>query len=58
MRFRKRRREGPHRFTQNRLRTFVALLQSVAAVEKSKINLREIFGVVRFSTFATVSAQS
>jgi hypothetical protein len=30
-------------------------LKSVAAAENPKINLREIFRVVRFSTFATIS---
>jgi hypothetical protein len=37
-------------------RKFLGLL--TAAAEMKKINFREIFGVVRFSTFATVSAQS
>lgn len=37
--FRIRRREGPYRFTQKRSRTFVAPLQSVAAVQRSKNQL-------------------
>jgi hypothetical protein len=53
-----RRREGPYRFVQNRPRTFVAALNSEAAAEKSKINFREIFRVVRFSTFVTISASN
>jgi hypothetical protein len=53
-----RRREGPYRFTQNRPRSFVGALKSDAAAEKSKISFREIFRVVRFSTFATISANS
>jgi hypothetical protein len=48
-----RRREGPYRFIQNRLRTSVVALKSDAAAEKSKINFREFFEADRFSTFAT-----
>ena len=51
-----RRREGPYRFIQNRSRISVVALKSDAAAEKSKDRLREIFRVVRFSTFATISA--
>src|SRR5258705_9415544 len=54
--FSARRREGPYRFIQNRSRTSVVALKSHAAVEKSKDQLREIFRVARFSTFATISA--
>jgi hypothetical protein len=53
-----RRREGPYRFTQNRSRISVVALKSDAAAEKSKMNFREIFTVVRFSTFATISART
>ena len=52
------RRRGPYRFIQNRSRTSVVALKSDAAAEKSKIDFREIFRVVRFSTFATISAKS
>jgi hypothetical protein len=48
----------PHCFAQKRPRTIVSALQSVAAVEAAKISFRKIFGIVRFSTFATVSANS
>jgi hypothetical protein len=51
-----RRREGPYRFIQNRSWTSVVALKSDAAAEKSQIDFREIFRVVRFSTFATISA--
>jgi hypothetical protein len=51
-----RRREGPYRFTQNRSRISVVALKSDAAAEKSKDHFREIFRVLRFSTFATISA--
>jgi hypothetical protein len=50
-----RRCEGPYRLIQNRTRTSVVALKSDAAAERSKINFREIFRVVRFSTFATIS---
>src|ERR1700721_2493270 len=40
---RARRREGPHRFTQNRPRSFVAALQNVTAEEKSKNQLSRDF---------------
>src|ERR1700737_393854 len=36
--FRKRRREGPHRFTKKQRRTFVSALASFAAAETSKIS--------------------
>ena len=52
------RREGPNRFIQNRSRSAVVALKSDAAAEKSKIDFREIFRVVRFSTFATISVQN
>jgi hypothetical protein len=53
-----RRREGPYRFIQNRLRTFLAALKSYAAAVKSKNQLSRDFWADRFSTFATVSATS
>ena len=53
-----RRREGPYRFIQNRPRTSVMALNCDAAARSPKIDFREIFWVVRFSTFATISAQS
>src|SRR4030081_2949320 len=53
-----RRREGPYRFIQNRSRTSVVALKSDAAVEKSKDQLSRDFRVVRFSTFATISARN
>src|SRR6476660_2855532 len=52
-----RRHEGPHRFIQNRSRISAVALNSDAVGENSKINFREIFRVVRFSTFATKSAR-
>jgi hypothetical protein len=52
------RREGPYRFIQNRPRTSLVALKSDAAAEGPQINFREIFRVVRFSTFATESAHS
>src|SRR5882757_482447 len=52
--FSARRLEGPYRFIQNRSRTSVVALKSDAAAEKSQIDFREIFRVVRFSTFATI----
>ena len=48
-----RRREGPDRFIQNRSRTSAAALKSNAAAD-----FREIFKVVRFWTFATISVKS
>jgi hypothetical protein len=53
-----RRREGPYRFIQDRSRTSVVALKSDAEQRSPKINFREIFRVVRFSTFATVSANT
>jgi hypothetical protein len=47
-----RRREGPFRFIQNRSRTSLVPLKNNAGAESPKINFREIFWVVRFSTFA------
>jgi predicted phosphodiesterase len=47
------RREGPYRLIQNRSRASAVALKGDAAAEKSKEQLREIFRVVRFSTFAT-----
>src|ERR1700753_3797423 len=41
--FRRRQREGPHLFTQNRPRSFVAALQDVTAEEKSKNQLSRDF---------------
>jgi hypothetical protein len=48
----------PHCFAQKQPRTFASALQRVAAVEVSKIRFHEIFGIVRFSTFATISANN
>jgi len=53
---RARRREGPHRFIQKRPPAFVLAQRTLRQQQRLKIDLREIFGVVRFSTFATVSA--
>ena len=50
------RREGPYRFIQNRSRTSVVALKRDTEAAKSEDQLREIFRVVRFSTFATISA--
>src|SRR5260370_42325802 len=47
--------KGPHRFNQNRPRTFVQRYNAVQRQGSLKINFREILGVVRFSTFATLS---
>ena len=43
--------EGPRRFMQKRSGTFVLALWRFAGIETTKIDFREIFGVVRFSTF-------
>jgi hypothetical protein len=43
MRVRARRREGPHRYPQNRPRFFVAALQSISAVKKPKIQIPRDF---------------
>ena len=51
-----RRREGPHRFLPKRPPTFVLAQRVLRQQESLKIGFREIFGVVRFSTFATISA--
>ena len=56
MRFTRGDAKGPYRFFQNRPRTFLAALKSYGVAEKSKDQLCENLGVVRFSTFATVSA--
>ena len=53
-----RQREGPYCFIQNRSRTSAVALKSDAAAEKSKDQLSRDFPVVRFSTFATISARS
>jgi hypothetical protein len=45
---------GPYRFIQNRSRTYVAALNNAA--EKFEDQLSRDFRVVRFSTFATISA--
>src|SRR4051812_49150690 len=37
---------------------FASKLRVIAAVEKSNNPLREIFGIVRFWTFSTISARS
>jgi hypothetical protein len=49
---------GLYRFIQNRSRVSVVALKSDATARSPKINFREIFWVVRFSTFATISARS
>src|SRR6478609_11097804 len=51
-----RQREGPYRFIQNRSRISVVALKNDAAAEKPKDQLSRDFLVVRFSTFATISA--
>jgi hypothetical protein len=56
MRFLYRDVRGPYRFIQNRSRTSVAALKNDTAAEKP--NFGELFWVVRFSTFATESANS
>ena len=56
--FRARRYEGPRRFAQKRPRSFVSALRSIAMAGSANNQLCEIFGVVQFSTFATLSAQS
>jgi len=48
--------KGPHRFKQNDHRPSWRGYGALQRQRRLKINLREIFGVVRFSTFATVSA--
>jgi hypothetical protein len=53
-----RRCEGPYRLIQNLSRTSVVALKSTQQQRGLKINFREIFRVVRFSTFATKSAQT
>ena len=53
--FYERRREGPYRFIQNRPRTSVVALKATQQQRSPSINVREIFRVVRFSTFATKS---
>jgi hypothetical protein len=53
-----RRCEGPYRLIQNLSRTSVVALKSTQQQRGLKINFREIFRVVRFSTFATKSARS
>jgi hypothetical protein len=52
------RREGPYRFIQNRSWTSVVRLKATQQQRSPKIDFREIFGVVRFSTFATKSARN
>jgi hypothetical protein len=49
---------GPHRLSQNRPRTSYRRYSALQRQGSPKINFREIFGVVRFSTFATVSARN
>jgi hypothetical protein len=51
-----RRHKGPYRFIQKSVTASVAALKSDQQQRSPKINFREIFRVVRFSTFATVSA--
>src|SRR3984893_4670219 len=53
-----RRREGPHRFLPKRPPTFVLAQRVLRQQESLKIGFRDIFGVVLFSTFATLSATS
>ncbi|HTF75814.1 MAG TPA: hypothetical protein VK620_16040, partial [Bradyrhizobium sp.] len=45
-------------FTQKRPRSFVSAPRSIAVAESAKARFCEIFDVVRFSTFATLSAIS
>ena len=52
-----RRLEGPYRFIPKRPPTFVLASEGIAAARVSKIGFREIFGGIRFSTFATISAK-
>src|SRR2546423_6114880 len=52
------RREGPYRFIQNRSRAPAVALKPTQEQRSPKINFREIFRVVRFSTFATISVKS
>ena len=47
---------GTISFHPKSITTCVAAMRSKAEAEKPKINLREIFRVVQFSTFATISA--
>src|SRR5882672_5560600 len=53
-----RRSGGLYRFIQNRSWVSVVALKSDATARSPKINFREIFWVVRFSTFATISARN
>src|ERR1019366_1508171 len=49
--------EEPCRFSESRSLTFVSALKVIAAIELAKNRFCEIFGIVRFSIFATVSAK-
>jgi|SRR3954454_22415555 len=49
---------GPYRFIQNRSRAPAVALKAIQQQRSRQINFREIFRVVRFSTFATISANS
>src|ERR1700680_649216 len=52
------RREGPHRFAEKRPRPSYWRYGALQRWSCLKYYFREIFGVVRFSTFATKSATS
>ena len=56
-RFRTRRYEGPHRFTQNDHGASYRRCGVMQWRRRLKINFCEIFGVVQFSTFATISGE-
>jgi hypothetical protein len=56
--FRVWRHEGPHPFIPKRPPTFVLAPESLATAGASKNRFREILRVVRFSTFATISARN
>ena len=54
-RFHARRGERPYRFIQNRSRASVTALKATQRQSSPKINFGEIFWLVRFWTFATIS---
>jgi hypothetical protein len=56
MRFARRDVREPHRFSETRLRSFVSRYRALQRRSRLKIDICEISGVVRFSTFATLSA--
>jgi hypothetical protein len=51
-----RRREGPHHFTQNNHGPLYRRYRASQRRSCPKINICEIFAVIRFSTFSTISA--